>query len=184
MSDIINDSDIMLDELDTSWLDEFERNDNNYSDYYSEELSFIKLNCIYINNNSEIERVTEERIIFQTPGIISRDEVLSIIKNNNYLSNQKYSLLSILKFNIDLEPINLNNFLRNNNQNIGNSFLQNIKNIEAIPFNRSISLFHDLNTLTFIFYKKDINNKKHNTKKIFIQSLKHKNTKRNKIQKS
>jgi hypothetical protein len=171
--------DEMLDELDTSWLDEFEKNDNDFMDYYSEELSFINLNCIYIDNNSEIESVTEERIIFKKPGIISRDEVLSIIKNNHSLSNQKYSLLSILKFNIDIEPINLNNFLRNKNQNIGNDFLENIKNIDAIPFNKSISLFHDLNTLTLIFYKKNINDStKHNTKKIFIKYFSHKNTRR------
>ena len=71
------------------------------------------------------------------------------------------------------------NFLRNKNQNIGNDFLENIKNIDAIPFNKSISLFHDLNTLTLIFYKKNINDStKHNTKKIFIKYFSHKNTRR------
>jgi hypothetical protein len=180
MNDIINDSDIILDELDTSWLDEFEKVDNDYHDYYSEELSFINLNCIYVNSNSEIERIIEEKIILHNPSIISRDELLSIIKNNAYVGNLKYSLLSILKFNIDIEPVNLNTFLKNDNESIGSKFLQNIKRIDAIPFNKSISLFHDLNTLTLIFYKKNPNNNiRVNTKKIFISSLNRNRTRRN-----
>ena len=35
-------------ELDTSWIDEFEKMDNDYKSYYAEDVSFINLHCIYI----------------------------------------------------------------------------------------------------------------------------------------
>ena len=52
-------------ELDTSWVDEFDKNDNEYKSYYNEEITFINLHCIYINKNSEISKVHEEKILFK-----------------------------------------------------------------------------------------------------------------------
>ena len=39
-----------------------EKIDNEYNIYYTEEISFIKIHCVYINNNNEIEKITEEKI--------------------------------------------------------------------------------------------------------------------------
>ena len=52
----------------------------------------------------------------------------------------RYSLLSILKFNINLEPIHLKTFLRNKNPSIGAPFLQSIKNLDTIKFEKSIKI--------------------------------------------
>ena len=158
-----------LDTLDTSWLTEFEQIQSNKTNYCCELIKYIKINCVYINHNNEIGSVHEEQILLNTPGIISRNEIIRIIKNYNYLENNKYSLLSILKFLIDIEPIHLNNFLRNKNINVGETFLQNITHIDDITFNKSLSLFHDINTLTFMFYKQKKTNK-NNTKKIYIHT--------------
>ena len=152
MTENMTENDTILDELDTSWLTEFENDDNDYHHYYSEDVSYINLNCVYINTNNEIEKVKTEIVIFKTPGILSRDEVLSIIKSNTYSNKDKYSLLSILKFNIDVEPNNINSFLKNNDKNIGDHFLHTIKHIDSIQFNKTISMFQDMNTLTIIFY--------------------------------
>lgn len=175
------DENVILDELDTSWLETFENSQNDYQCYYADDVSYIELYCIYINNNNEIEKVKTEKLILKTHGIISRDEVLSIIKNNSYLASVKYSLLSILKFNIDIEPINLIHFFKNNDKNIGDHFLHTVKHIDAIQFNKTINMFQDMNSLTIIFYKKNINsntNHNHNTKKIFIKSIGNKKTTR------
>jgi hypothetical protein len=54
-------------------------------------------------------------------------------------------------------------------------YLSIIKHIDTITFDKSISMFHDLNDIIFIFYeksneiiKKDTNN---TTKKIYIRCL-------------
>ena len=175
-------SDLDLDDcildLDTSWINEFEAIDNEYKSYYSESLEFINMNCIYLNAANEITVVHEEKVIFLNKGILSREEVVGLIKRNSIIDSLKYSLLSILVFNINIEPDNLKTFFKNNkneksdksdksdkqdNQdkpdkpnkpNIGSQFLNSIKNIDTITFDKSISMFHDINNLYLVFYKK------------------------------
>ena len=183
-------------ELDTSWVDEFDKNDNEYKSYYNEEITFINLHCIYINKNSEISKVHEEKILFKTPGTLSREEVIGLIKRNTFCDNMKYSLLSILKFNINIEPINLKTFIKTKDTslNIGNYFLHSITNIDTICFDKSIGMFHDINDLLIIYYDKNNSNKTNgnnntngnntngnntNTRKIYINSNSLKKTRRN-----
>lgn len=175
-----------IEEVDSSWIDEFEKIDKEYKDYYTEDLSFIKFHCIYINKANEIEKITEEKNILTKPGILSKEEIISLIKHNVVCNNVKYSLLSILKFNINIDPIYLKTFIKSKNSAAknGDNFLQSIKNIDTIKFEKCISMFHDLNDLLIIFYEKDRSKNYHNistnsTKKIFINSNSIKKTKRN-----
>jgi hypothetical protein len=159
-----------IDELDLSWIQEFENLDNEYKNYYTEDINFIKIHSIYLDNDS-IDKIKVDKIILKTPGILQKEELLRIIKNNSFSNQIKYTLLSILKFNINIEPENLKTFLRTKNPNIGSLFLQSIKNIDSIKFEKSISLFHDINEIIIIFHH-NINNKSIGTKKIFIHSNK------------
>jgi len=172
MNDSDTDTDLDLDlddcilddcilDLDTSWINEFEAIDNEYKSYYSESLDFINMNCIYLNAANEITNVHEEKVIFLNKGTLSREEVVGLIKRNSIFDSLKYSLLSILVFNINIEPDNLKTFFKNNKpnksdkQDIGSQFLISIKNIDTIVFDKSISMFHDINNLYLVFYKKD-----------------------------
>ena len=180
---------IIDENIDSSWLEEFENLDKEYKDYYTEELATIKIHCIYVDKNNEIARVIEDRIILKTPGLLSKEEIIGIIKHRSICNQVKFSLLYILKFNINLEPNYLKTFIRNKAslKDIGNPFLQSIKNIDTIKFDKCISMFHDLNDLLIILYDKDkskltngldqtANNR---TKKIYINSSSFKKTKRN-----
>ena len=149
-----------IEDLDLSWINEFEKIDNEYKIYYTEELSFIRIHSIYVNNNDEIEKVREEKVLLKNPGILQKEELLSIIKHNSFSNQVKYSLLSILKFNINLEPIHLKTFLRNKNPAIGAPFLQSIKNLDTIKFEKAITMFHDINEILILFHQK-INKKTH-----------------------
>ena len=172
-----------IEDLDVIWIQEFENLDNEYKSYYTEELSFIRIHSIYVNNDNDIEKLREEKIILKIPGFLQKEELLSIIKHNSYSNDIKYSLLSILKFNINIEPSNLNNFLRSKDKNIGSFFLQSIKNIDTIKFDKSISLFHDINEIIIIFHEKinkqNIGSFSNNfTKKIRINTNSKKKTRR------
>jgi hypothetical protein len=178
MNNELNDN---IEELDSTWLQEFQNLDNEYKNYYTEELSFIRIHSIYLNSNSEIEKISEQKILLKTKGILQKEELFSIIKHNSFSNNIKYSLLSILKFNINIEPIHLNNFLKNKDNKIGTSFLQSIKNIDSIKFDKSISMFHDINNILIIFHKKISKDNNNRTKKIFINSNTKKKTKRKEL---
>lgn len=189
--EINNDLDYEFEELDTSWINNFEELDKDFNSYYKEELSFIRINYIYINTQNEIVNISEENCLFKTPGMLSKEELIGLIKHNSINNAIKYSLLSLLKYNIDFEPINLKTFLRSNDKNIGKTYLKSLTNIDNIFFEQSISLFHDLNNLFIIFIEKEnekntfgrnINGNLINrqlTKKVYIHSNFRKRTKRN-----
>ena len=189
--EINDDLDYEFEELDTSWINEFEELDKDFNSYYKEELSFIRINYIYINTQNEIVNISEENCLFKKPGMLSKEELIGLIKHNSFNNAIKYSLLSLLKYNIDFEPINLKTFLRSNDKNIGKNYLKSITNIDNIFFEQSISLFHDLNNLFIIFIEKrnekstfERNNNgnltnRQLTKKVYIHSNFRKRTKRN-----
>ena len=175
-----------IEDLDLSWIQDFEKIDNEYKIYYTEEISFIRIHSIYLNLNNEIDKMREEKVLLKTPGILLKEELLSIIKHNSFSNQIKYSLLSILKFNINLEPIHLKTFLRNKSDSIGNTFLQSIKHIDSIKFDKTISMFHDINEIFIIFYPKIRKNTTdqidaNRTKKIFINSNTKKKTKKKEL---
>ena len=139
----MNDDD--LENIDSYWIEEFENLDKEYKDYYTEDLAVINIHCIYVNKNDEIERVLENKLILKTPGIISKEEILGLIKHNMVCNEVKYSLLYILKFNINLEPIYLKTFIRSKEPlvSIGNQFIQSIKNITIFKNNFFYLLIHE-----------------------------------------
>lgn len=176
---MINESEIEMEDLDVSWIQEFEKTDNEYKMYYSEEISFIIVHYVYLNVNNEIEKMKEDKILLKIPGKILRDELLSIIKHNLISNGIKYSLMSILKFNVNLEPVHLNTFLKNNNAECG--FLESIKNIDTIKFDKSISMFHDINDLIIIFCPKMSITTKNKTKRNTNNTNTNKKTKRKEL---
>jgi len=177
----LNDLDYEFEELDSSWINEFEALDKDYNSYYKENISFICINYIYINKENEIVNISKEKCLFKKPGILSKEELIGLIKHNTIHNSIKYSLLSLLKYNIDFEPIHLKTFLRSKDQNIGANYLNSITNIDNIVFEKSISLFHDINNLFIVFIDKSSethNNNNNNsiiknrqtTKKVYINA--------------
>ena len=195
-NDIPNESDLDYEfsELDSTWINEFEAQEKDYNSYYKEDISFICINYVYVNNRNAIINISKEKYLFKKPGVLTRDELLGIIKHNTVHNSVKYSLLSLLKYNIDFEPIHLKTFLRSKDRNIGNNYLQSVTNIDNIVFEKSISMFHDINNLFIIFIDKSpmptLNNLINNTpaiknrqmtKRVYIHGLinSQKRTKRN-----
>jgi len=173
------DLDYTFEELDTSWLHEFEKIDKEYNTYYTEDLLFVRVNYVYVNTCQEITNLGEDKYIFKTPNVLTKEDLIGLIKRNNIVNNKKYSLLSILKYNINIEPHNLKTFFRSKNKHIGQTFLQSVKHIDNIVFDKTISMFQDLNNIMIIFIEKDTStdrNKSNNlynvTKRIYINGFK------------
>ena len=158
-----------IEDLDDSWCNELEITEKDYSNYYKENVNYIKLNFIYINNENCIEVIKKENISLGKDNLLSKENIVAIIKRNNIINNKRYSLLSILKYNIDIDPMYLKYFLKNKNNK---SYLTCIKNIDCIHFSPTIHMFHDLNSLFILFYYEPTS--KNITKKVYIKSI-HKN---------
>jgi hypothetical protein len=156
--------------LNDDWIQHFEKTDKLYQDFYRDDLCYINLKIIYVNKNSEIEKIKHESFLMSSPNYISREEMIGILKKNTIDNKRKYTLMSILKYVVNLEPDEIKYFLSNTNHY---PFLKVIKNIDAITFEKSINMFQDLNDLILVFFEKSTETKSANnyTKKIFLNSL-------------
>jgi hypothetical protein len=165
--------DIHYNKLDDEWINNFEETDRLYQDFYKEDLYYINLKFLYVNRNNEIEKIKHESFLMSKPNYISREEILQILKKSVSDDDRMYSLLSILKYNITLDAEDIKNFVLRPNE--ASDFLKVIKNIDAIPLEKTINMMHDLNDIILIFYEKstEIKEVNHNTstKKVYFSSL-------------
>ncbi len=172
MDTYINNSNLENHILNDDWITNFENTDKLYRDFYKDDLYYINLIVIYVNRNNEIDKLKQESFLLSKPNIVTREEILGIIKKNTTDNDKLYSLLSILKYNIILDPTDITLYLKND---YNEEYLSVIKNIDSVPFYKSIHMFHDLNDLILIFYEKSNELKQqtdHNkTKKIYLSSL-------------
>ncbi len=175
--------------LDNDWISDFEKIDKDYKYFYNEDLHFLKIHSIYINIKNEIEHLKEETLLMHNNNnILSRDNLLGILKNNAFIYGKRYSVLSLLKYNIDIHSSNVKNYIK---EEESQSFLSIIKNIDDVVFNQTINMFQDLNDIIILFYEKSIeeqtnqglirskSNNGNLTKKVYIRTncgVKHKNT--------
>lgn len=158
--------------LNDDWINEFDKIDQLYQDFYKDDLYFMNLKFIYINRNNEIERIKEDTFLMTKPNYISREDILKILKLSTFDNERRYTLLSILKYNFILDTEDIKHFLISKKTI---DYLKIVKNIDAITFEKTITMFQDLNDLVFVFYeqsnelkKKDPNN---STKKVYLQSF-------------
>ena len=166
------------DKLNDDWINNFEKTDKLYQDFYRDDLYYINLKFLYVNRENFIEKIKMETHLMSKPNYISREEILQILKRCTIDKDKNYSLLSIIKYNITLEADDIKNFLLKPNEE--RNFLNIVKNIDAKSFEKTINMFQDLNDLILIFYEKSKElkavNPNNSTKKIYLRSNTNKKT--------
>ncbi len=160
-------------ELNDDWINVFEDNDKLYNDFYKDNLYCVNVDFIYVNKNNEIEKIKQEPFLMSVQNSITRDELIGLLKRNSVENDKRYSLLSILKYNINLDAEDIKNFLLTTDLSTYNQkFLTVNKHIDTIFFEKTITMFQDLNNIYFIFYEKtdDLKHRDLNsvTKKIYL----------------
>uniref|UniRef100_A0A6C0DTU6 Uncharacterized protein n=1 Tax=viral metagenome TaxID=1070528 RepID=A0A6C0DTU6_9ZZZZ len=175
-----------LDKLDDSWIQDFDKVDKPYQDFYKENVYYVNINIFYVNKENEIDKITNEIFLMKNHNVISREEIIDIIKRNSCYNKNLYSLLSILKYNITVNPEEVTYFLDIKDYDFIDryrQFLTILQHIDTIVFEPTISMFQDLNNLIIIFYEKNEKYKNNYTKKIYFKrnkiSKKYNNTVRN-----
>ena len=154
--------------LDDSWIKEFAKSDKLYQDFYKNDIYYTGIHYVYINSDNNIMKINQETFLFNSKNVISRDDIVGLIKRNSQVDSVKYSIMSILKYNITLEPENIKQFVYGDLDNNSCNYMTPIKNIDSIKFDPTINMFQDLNDLLFIFYEKPSKNPHNSTKKVFI----------------
>jgi hypothetical protein len=159
----------MDDDIDDSWIKEFKEREDIYNDFYKEETKNIKLYFLYVNTSNTLESVKSDSLILGEKNIVTKDQLVSIIKRNQHSNNIRYKLLSLIKFNIDVEPNDILTFIQEDDKN-SDSFTTSEKYLNDIKFHDTICMLQDLNSLFFVFYEDKRKNPQSTTKKIIFNS--------------
>jgi hypothetical protein len=162
----------MDDIIDDSWVTEYKNAEECYNEFYNEKINNIKVFFMYINTDKTIVNVRRESLSLNNESILTRERLITIIKDKQMLNNIKYKLFSIVRYNINLQPDEINDFLRdspskNNEEIYNNRFFIDEKVIHDIYFSDTITIFQDLNALYIIFKEYD------KTKYLYTKKLKH-----------
>lgn len=163
--------------LDTRWIQEFESIDNNYKQFYNEVVSDIKICSIYVDKNNNIENIKQEILELSRENLITKEEIIKIIKQNSITQSKRYTLLSLLKYNIDLDASNVVHYLKQKQQSKTDAYLTLVNNIDNIPLNSTINMMQYLNTIFILFYEKHATG--NTTKKVYINN--HSKTKKKQL---
>ena len=166
-------------------------------------LNNIKTYITYINSDNEIEIINQKKIYLNNnDNIVTRNQLIEVIKNSQKKHNIKYKLISIMVYNIHVTPESLPSYIENPNDFIS---LYTLNRIESFELQPTLRLLKKYNGIYFFFFEcpeqvsdtktplsseevpnngnnSFIKNKNNNTKRIHIHSLKkkqnHKKTKR------
>ena len=158
--------------LDTSWIQQFKAKECSYNDFYKEPISSIMLYVLYVKDK-EIIHVDTNSCLLENGNII-KERLVSLIKHYE-IREIKYKLTALLRYNIDLNPEEIHDFM--NEESVTDRFLTPEKYLNNIHYNDSIHMFQDLNALYFIYEASTAAHVNH-TKKITWHNHNHK-TKRN-----
>ena len=157
---------------DTSWMEILEKEEEDYKSFYKENVDIVKVFYTYVDSNNNIYYVKKDNLFIEN-NKINRDKIIYILKKNKLNNNKNHKLISVLQYNIDLEPEDVLNYLKFKEKY---NFLTVVSKVNDILWNDTISIFKNLNSLHIIYYEEP-NKKSSNTKKIYIRNRKLKRNK-------
>jgi len=157
---------------DSSWMEMLEKEEEDYKSFYKENVDIVKVFYTYVDSNNNIYYVKKDNLFIEN-NKINRDELIYILKKNKLNNSKNHKLISVLQYNIDLEPEDVLNYLKFKEKY---NFLTIVSKINDILWNDTISIFKNLNSLHIVYYEEPIK-KSSNTKKIYIRNRKLKRNK-------
>jgi hypothetical protein len=176
-SDDSDDSEDEDEKLDTSWVEEFKEAEYNYNAFYKAPLTSIKLYLLYIDKNKEIVSVDTTRCALDAHHKIKHERIFSLVKYYQTRESVNYKLNALLRYNIDLNPDDILDFLNEEDLSANERFMTFVKYSNDIHYNDSIHFFKKLNALYFIFMEDTIQPSSHHlsqTKRIKMTTKHHK----------
>ena len=165
-------------DLSTEWISNFEMVDDNYKNFYKEKVQIVKLYCLYIDCSNQLFHIKKDNLSINE-SIISKSTLISILKKHRTHKNKLFTPMSIIKYNVTLEPNDIHEYIQQPDKF---NYLNAKKAIEDISWQDTILFLSNINSLYIVFQEKW---KRGNstTKKIFIRSkkLNRRNTKKKKL---
>lgn len=138
--------------LDTSWMMDEEQFTNLEQLDDKTPMNEIQAKILYISSENKLINTETEICSLQYENeysIFPRDSFLLFIQSKK--KDKKYRLSELLLYNVEIEPVNLQNYSKTTPQTNDNTYLKIISTMNEIRIPSSILIFHPINTLYFIF---------------------------------
>ena len=164
-SDDTSDCELDNNILDDTWINNIEKEENLYNRFYKESNDAINIFFVYINNSNEIYHIKKDNINLDN-NVLDKLTLIYLLKKYRIYNNTKHKIISIIQYNIDLEPKELPCYLKKQEDY---NFLYIKSKIVEIKWDDTINLFKDLYSLYILFYESN-HTKKNETKKVIIRS--------------
>lgn len=161
-------------ELDTSWIESYEKEENYYNMFYPESNKNIKTHILYVNKLNELEKIKELKLELSQENMLKKEDFLRLIKETNKNDNKKYNLSSILVYNLTIENKELKNFL-NNSDNY--DFMTKLKYMDNYELSSTLNCLQDINNLYIILVEEEQKKNNNNTKRLKFNILQSKTKK-------
>jgi hypothetical protein len=114
-------------------------------------LNNIKTYITYINTDNEIEIINQKKIyLTNDDNIVTRHQLIDVIKNSQKKNKVKYKLISIMVYNIHVTPESLPNYIENPSDFISLYTLNRIDSFELKP---TLRLLKKYNGIYFFFFE-------------------------------
>jgi hypothetical protein len=134
---------------DDEWINDFEKDEEKYQEFYNNPVEFIIIIFFYLNKNKEIERKKKIKVNLKKENIFQSHELIGLIMKNKKKTQR---IFSILKHNININYENINDYLNSNKEE---ETLKELKNYNDVYFEDSISIFKNINNLLIFVCEKD-----------------------------
>ena len=169
-----------IDEIDDIDIEKIKKAEQAYNDFYKEPVTSIAVYFLYVSKANELQHVKTSRCLLAENGVLKREIIISFIKRYQHKFAIKHKLLSLLRYNIDLEPNEITDFLEEDIDLNDSRFITSEKYLNDVIYKETINMFQDLNALYFIFYEETPNAAHHNqhTRRVILTAVAHK-TRRN-----
>jgi len=152
-------------ELSTDWIEEFEIEDKDYKQFYKDKVKSINVYCLYVNKTQELFHIKKQKMDLNN-SVLDKESLVTLLKNHKDYQNKTYVPLSILKYNITLNPEHISEFTTNPSEFV---YVEPQTSIDEIEWFDSIEFLHEVNSLYIVFREK-WKRKNIGTKKIYIKS--------------
>lgn len=154
-------------DLDTRWIDETEQELETASptNHVRSPQTTITTTFVYMNANDSIDKViteiheiappTKTTTTTTTIPTIPYEQILQIIQRKKTTPAAKYKLIEILLYVVDLEPSQIKQYANSPDYcEISASFVKVCSSYSEIQIPETLSIFHKVNALYFVFKEK------------------------------
>ena len=141
-----------MEELDTDHLDNYREREKQLieqSNLTKEPISKINVWNLYINKRHHLEKIKINEL--PIANIADKKAITDYIKSKCTDETIKYKLLSVLKYNIELEKDQVQEYM---NEEYHPTYLEALRSLDNIEFKDGLNIFEDLHTLFILYYEK------------------------------